>query len=131
MKKEKFKNVVIYGGSVFLGVMFFVYVISCSWIGVGVREKCVMAKEVYGGGCVEALVSFVDDEGNSLEDRNGAVWALGQLGDERALVVLNKYYTGGECDHDKYLCQHELKKAIKLCKGGFNVSALVWRNGIL
>ena len=35
----------------------------------------------------------------------------------RALPILEKYHTGKECDHDQYLCQGELEKAIKLCKG--------------
>ncbi len=90
----------------------------------GVKERCETAQERYGGDCVEALMARVDSEGESFEDRNGAVWGLGQLGDERALLVLRKYYTGEDCDHEKFLCQYELKKAIKLCEGGFNMMRL-------
>jgi len=56
----------------------------------------------------------VGDETNSLEERNTAVWALGQIGDKKALEVLKKSYTGEPCDHTKYLCQHELEKATGL-----------------
>lgn len=31
--------------------------------------------------------------------------------------ALKSVYTGAPCDHDKYLCQYELGKAIKLCGG--------------
>jgi hypothetical protein len=53
---------------------------------------------------------------------------LGQLGDQKSLVVLKSYYTGEPCDHEKFLCQYELEKAIKLLEGGFNITAFVWRN---
>jgi hypothetical protein len=57
------------------------------------------------------------------------VWALGHLGDARALPVLESHYTGGPCDHSRLLCQRELEKAIRLSRGGLNLPALVWRHG--
>jgi len=63
--------------------------------------------------------------------RNHAIWALGQLGDKRALPSLEKLYTGEPCDHSKYVCQYELKKAIKLCRGGLNITAWTWRRFVL
>ena len=67
---------------------------------------------------VEALIEFVQSDQHSLQERNRAVWALGQLRDPRALPVLEAAYTGKPCDHSRFLCQHELAKAIKLCRGG-------------
>lgn len=34
-----------------------------------------------------------------------------------AVAVLERYYTGGPCEHDRYLCRYELKKAIDACAG--------------
>jgi len=64
-----------------------------------------------------ALMTFIQSDSHSLKERNNAVWALGQARDSRALPVLRQYYSGGECDHSRELCQYELKKAIKLCSG--------------
>lgn len=79
------------------------------------------------GDRVLALMAYVESPKHALRARNRAVWALGQLGDARALPVLEKHFTGGECDHDRVLCQHELRKAIRLCRGGTNISAWIWR----
>jgi hypothetical protein len=73
------------------------------------------AQQEFQGDRVEALIAFVDSDRHSLAERNRAVWALGQIADPRALAVLRKYYTGAECQHDKFLCQRELKKAIDNC----------------
>ena len=81
----------------------------------------------YPGDRVEALLAVVDCDECSLRDRNRAVWALGQLGDERALPGLRRHYTGQPCDHARRLCQRELEKAIDLAEGGFNATALLWR----
>ena len=99
------------------------------WIGSDVYAAGDAAVKEYGGDRVDALTKYVDSPAHSFEERNRAVWALGHLGDARALPVLEKYYTGQPCDHERTLCQRELKKAIRLCKGGVNLPALVWRHG--
>jgi len=79
-------------------------------------------------------MALVDDDGRDFRSRNRAVWALGQLGDGRALPVLKKYYTGrvpAREPIDRMMSQRELKKAIRLAAGGLNITAFVWRNGIL
>ena len=97
------------------------------WIGADVRAMAAQAMQQYDGERVEALMQYVDDPSHSYRDRNRAVWALGQLGDARALPTAKKYYTGDPCDHDAALCQRELSKAIVLLEGGFNATAVVWR----
>lgn len=74
-------------------------------------------KQEFGGDEVEALVAAVQSNRRSLAERNRAVHALGQIGDERALKVLESFYTGRQCDHSEFLCQHELRKAIARCSG--------------
>ena len=84
-----------------------------------VREYCAAAQNVYPhpGDAVAALCELMNSDSHSLRDRNLAVWALGRLRDARALPILNREYTGDECDHDQSLCQYELEKAIRLCGG--------------
>lgn len=79
------------------------------------------------GDRVPALMAYVESPAHPLSDRNRAVWALGQLGDARALPVLERHFTDRECEHDRALCQHELRKAIRLCRGATNISAFIWR----
>ncbi len=125
------KRIIIYVLAVGVGVFFFLFIITGTSIGTGVNQQCEIAQAKNDGDCVEALIKYLDDEGNSFRDRNSAIWALGQLGDERALQALNKYYTGNIPEReplDEGLSQYELKKAIKLCEGGFNISALIWRS---
>jgi hypothetical protein len=100
-------------------------------IGSGVRSVSAAALLEQPGDRVAAIMAYADASTHSLKDRNRAIWALGQFGDSRALPVLEKHYTGQPCEHDRALCQHELKKAIKLCRGGTNLSAFVWRRGSL
>lgn len=129
----RFKRIiasVLAGGLLFLLLSFF---ISANKIGQGVKDVCERAQEKYKDDCVESLIKFVNDDGNSFKSRNSAIWALGQLGDGRALPVLEKYYTGNIPKReplDKTISQYELKKAIKLAKGGLNITAFVWRKNI-
>ena len=117
------KKVLVYGALTCLALFLFVFVTTCWSIRSSVKEISVEATQEFRGDRIEALMSYVDSENHSLRQRNRAVWALGQIGDERALPVLEKWYTGGPCDHDNSLCQRELQRAVKGCKGAFNATA--------
>jgi len=127
----KLKKWVGYWMIVGVGVVVLIFLITCTWIGVDVRERCKVGQAKYGGDCVEALVETLnDEEGSTMRERNYAIWALGQLGDKRALPVLEKYYTGvipPREPYDEGISQYELKKAIALVDGGWNATAWVWR----
>jgi hypothetical protein len=58
----------------------------------------------YGGERIPALINYVDDPRRSFKRRNRAIWALSQLGDGRALPVLEKHITGRDCRHGTDLC---------------------------
>jgi hypothetical protein len=75
------------------------------------------AAHPHPGDDVAALIDYVRSDTHALRQRNNAVWALGQARDRRALPVLEGYLTGESCDHARDLCQHELGKAVALCKG--------------
>jgi hypothetical protein len=81
------------------------------------HEHGARATEDFPGDEVEALSALVQSQQRTLAERNHAVWALGQIGDSRALPVLETFYTGQPCQHDRFICQKELRKAIDRCRG--------------
>jgi hypothetical protein len=61
----------------------------------------------------QALIDLVNCENCAMEQRNRAVWTLGQIREQRALAALHQHFYDGPCDHSKFICQHELRKALK------------------
>ena len=115
-----------------LGISLFVmlFVVSSSWIGYNVKNKCTAAISYYGGDCVEALSTQLLDERLDYGTRNSTTWALGEIGDRRALPVLESLFTGDVPARESWdgtLSQYELQKAIKLIKSGFNLTHWAWR----
>lgn len=124
--KDKFLYLLAIGFGLFL-LFFF---ITCTWIGYEVKNQCQSAEREYDGDCVESLIVLLEDENKNFRAKNDAIWALGQLGDSRALPILQGFYTGDIPDReplDEVVSQYELKKAINLAGGGVNISAFVWR----
>jgi HEAT repeat protein len=81
------------------------------------------ARQEFAGDRVDALVSLVDCAGCDLRKRSDAIWALGVIGDARALPVLRRYHTREECRHGAKLCQYELGKTIKKIEGTWGLRA--------
>lgn len=133
MKIENLKQKLFYITAVGFGIFLLFFVITCTWIGYEVKSQCQEAKRQYKKDCTESLITLLLDEKQSYRSRNSAIWALGQLGDKRALPVLQSLYTGNIPAReplDEMISQYELKKAINLSSGGLNITAFVWRNGI-
>ncbi|MEA3227229.1 MAG: hypothetical protein U9Q07_14865 [Planctomycetota bacterium] len=112
-----------YGILICFTFLLVAFLCICFSIRSSVKEISTQATEQYPGDRIEALMTYVNSENHSLKQRNRSVWALGQIGDKRALATLEKFYTGEPCDHESRLCQRELQKAIKQCKGSFNATA--------
>ncbi|MCX5753089.1 MAG: hypothetical protein NTW97_05515 [Candidatus Krumholzibacteria bacterium] len=112
-----------------LGLLVVAFLLVCLSIGSGVHSISTKALREHPGDKVAALMVLVESEQYDYCDRNRAIWALGQLGDARALALLQKHYTGKDSDEKNELSQYELKKAIALCKGATNVGAYIWRHG--
>ena len=130
---KSIKKPVLFLFTIGVSIFLLFFVICCTWIGYDVKSKCQDAKAEYGGDCTEALISLLNDDHRGFKARNSAIWALGQLGDSRALPVLQSYYTGNIPDREplaKVISQYELKKAINLAGGGTNITAIFWRYGI-
>ena len=94
------------------GILVVLYLGASLMIGLGVIGTSRGAMAQFEGDRIEALIALADCENCTLEDRNHAVWALGQLKDKRALPILYKYRTGKPCDHSRQICQYEISKAI-------------------
>ena len=132
MKIKDIKQTILYIGAIGVSIFLLFFVIACSWIGFDVKQRCRDAQSQYGGDCTESLIALLNDENRGFKDRNSAIWALGQLGDARALPVLRSYYTGKMPDREplaKTISQYELRKAIKLANGGLNITSFMWRWG--
>jgi hypothetical protein len=125
------KRWLVRAGLLFPLVAVAVYVGISLAVAAGVHAAEEAALREFPGDPVTALIAYVDTSTHSVSERNRAVWALGQLGDHRALPFLEKHITGGKCRHDRELCQYELQKAARLCRGGSNITALLWRHGVL
>ncbi len=120
---------VLLGGAA--GGLFLAFLAFSLLIGHQVREAVAAAQDLEQGEPVAALMAVARSPEYTLKQRNNAIWALGQLGDARALPILENLHDGQECRHQDALCQHELRKAIDGCRGGVNIGAVVWRHGDL
>ena len=113
------KRVILVGGAVLLAVALIGYAVLHASIQASVRQEVGRAEQAFPQAAdpVEALLAVVQADRFAVDQRNRAVWALGRLGDQRALPVLIAKFHPEHCDHGRELCQHELAKAIKLCEG--------------
>ena len=130
MKVKNLKRLFFYTIVAIFIVFILFFLLTCTQIGDSVQTQCQKAKAEYNGDCTEALIDILNDENQSFKTRNAAIWALGQLGDNHALPVLQSYYTGNISSKEpinEVISQHELKKAINLTSGGFNITAVFWR----
>jgi HEAT repeat protein len=117
------KRTLFYGALICFTLLLVGYVSICFSIRHSVKQISAQALQEYPGDRIEALMAYVESENHSLRQRNRAVWALGQIGDSRALLTLEKFRTGKPCDHSSQLCQREIGKAIEGCEGSFNATA--------
>lgn len=133
MKIKFISEKILFVGVIGVSIILLFFIIACTWIGYEVKNQCHEAKREYAGDCVESLTGVLKDENKSYRARNNAIWALGQLGDSRALPVLKNFYTGNIPPReplDKMISQYELKKAVNLTSGGLNITSVFWRYGI-
>ena len=105
--------------------------VTMHWISSDVRATCQEARQEFEGDCVEALMAYASSDWHTLEERNQAIWALGEIGDRRALPALeNLLHTENlcpsPCNVRTCMCQYGVEKAIRLCKG-LNIARWVWR----
>ncbi|MFC1635581.1 hypothetical protein ACFL5Z_12130 [Planctomycetota bacterium] len=133
---SRLKRVLLKGILVALLLCVVVITLLSFWVELHVKKMCEMATQKYPGDKVEALMMSVETKeygynAHHYKTNNHVFWALGQLGDKRALPFLKNLLTGEPCDHETNLCQGEIKEAIqKLERNQFNLPKFLWR-GIL
>jgi hypothetical protein len=113
--------------AIVVGILLVIYLGVSLMIGWGINKESRSAMAQFSGDRIEALMALVDCQDCKLEDRNHAVWALGQLKDKRALPVLYKYRTGKPCNHSQQICQYEIGKAIRWTEGNSYMLPQIWR----
>jgi hypothetical protein len=111
------KKAILTGLIVITAAMGLTYLGFRIWFKSEINQICNHATSLYAGDKVGALIGLLESDKQSLKTKNNAIWALGKLNDQRALPVLKKLQTGKECDHTRYVCQRELKKAIDNLEG--------------
>jgi hypothetical protein len=126
IKKPKLEVAII----IMIITVFVLYGIGTRLIFKGVQQYSTAAQSTYGGDAVGALIALVEDENASFESRNSAIWALGQLGSERALPILGSlnYPTNQEPPYDStaYIVEYGVKKSIRQIHG-FSTTRWIYR----
>ena len=125
------KRVLFYGLAATVVIVACVLWLTMHWISSDVRAACQEARQEFEGDCVEALVAYASSDQHTFEERNNAIWALGEIGDKRAVPTLEELlHTANPCESPcnvrKCICQYSLEKAIRLCEG-LNIARWVWR----
>lgn len=111
--------------------LLILYGIVCWMIFAEVKSTTDLAQQRFGGAPVEATILLLNSEATSFELKNKAVYALGQIGDAKALPALQAQVTGIKCPKpctkNGYICQYDLEKAIKECQGQFSATRWMYR----
>ena len=134
--KSRLRRILLRGILIVLLVCVVGIILFSLWIELTVKKVCTVATQKYPGDKIEALMMSVETKeygynAHLYSANNRVFWALGQLGDKRALPFLRNLVTGQPCDHETNLCQGEIKEAIhKLETNGFNLPKFLWR-GVL
>jgi hypothetical protein len=131
---SRMRRILLWGTPIVLLVCVIVIVLFSLRIEMGVKKICATATQAYPGDKVDALMRSVASEdydynAQVYSENNRVVWALGQLGNKRALPFLTDLLTDEPCDHETNLCQGEIMEAIqKLNSNQFNLPAFLWRD---
>jgi len=108
----------IEGAAVFVLVMALCGYAALSWQRyTTIRDVTAAARTVDSQGRVEALLAYLRSDATSFEEKNRAIWVLGELRDPAALDDLRALQRPGECDHERFICQREVNKAIAKIEG--------------
>ena len=90
-----------------------------------VQETCKMAVSIYPGDKIQALINVSKNQSSCTKDKTRALWALGQLGDRKALPYLVENFDGIE---ETDICIYEAQFAIeKIQDESFNLPGFLWR----
>lgn len=118
------KKIQLIIGLIFIIFIFLLLVVTYK-VENQVQETCKMAISVYPGDKIQALINVIKNENTCTKDKPRALWALGQLGDRKALSYLLDNFDGIE---ETDICIYEAQFAIEKIKNEtFNLPAFLWR----
>jgi hypothetical protein len=64
-----------------------------------------------------ALMSYLGRNDIDFAEKNRVIWVLGELRDDGALAALRALHGSLDCDHQRLVCQREVRKAISKIEG--------------
>lgn len=117
-------GLVVVAATVSLGFAGFCVLVTS--IAVGVERITESAQQRYHKGRSDGLMALADCSDCPMKERNRAVWALGRLQEQRAVPLLRAHLTGRRCDHERALCQHEIRKSLDLIEAQGTLHARFW-----
>ena len=131
MKKTTLRKFIL--SVILIGLVAFIilFAISLSMIFSGVKSICEIASNKFENDNVEALISLIESDEFSFKQKNKAIWALGQIGDRKALPLLRKLDTDEiqkkPLNSNKYIVQYSVEKAIRQINSDFIVTRWMYR----
>jgi len=111
-----------------LGLVIFLGIAALTFSSIykSVERITTNAKSEFQGDAVHALIDLVNSDKYGFEEKNSAIWALGQLADPSALPFLEKINPEIEdsipFDRTSGLSKKEIERAIKWCTKGNSTS---------
>ena len=131
MKKPNLRKIILSVILIGLAALIILFAISLLMIYSGVESICEIASNKFETDNVESLISLIESDEFSFKQKNKAIWALGQIGDRRALPLLQKLDTDEiqkkPLDSDKYLVQYSVEKAIRQINSDFIITRWMYR----
>lgn len=96
-----------------------------------VEEITMVAVTAYNLNAIESLTKLIESKDHLFEEKNSAIWALGQFADPRALPFLEalngQTVEKSPCNRNTDLCKGEIEKAMKWCRNG-NLTSWMYRH---
>lgn len=97
-----------------------------------VFEISMKAKGNFAFDTVESLIELIKSEKYTYSEKNKAIWALGQIGDKRALPILKQLDTdeiqNKPLNSKQYIVQYSVEKAIKQINSSFIATRWMYKN---
>lgn len=121
MKSKKRKMII----RIFIFAFSLICLSTTFYVEMQVRKTCESAKLHFQQDYLYSLIQQIQAEQSCTKLEYRSIWAIEQLGDERAIEFLRNYI---EEQSQPNPCRHEAEFALKkLEKNSFNLPAFLWR----
>ncbi|MBU1018226.1 hypothetical protein KKA33_04330 [Patescibacteria group bacterium] len=111
------KRLAIIGVTTLIAFLIF-FAFSLRGIYNGVKTICDEYRGRFGGeSCAQSLMSSINSIETSIKEKNDALWALSQLGQEESLPFLYELEERENCGLDECISDIMLNRAIRFSEG--------------